>query len=372
MQSRRLEKNDMAKILLLGGTGAMGVYLIPELMNLGHDVFVTSRSARKSDYNKMVYIQGNAHNENFISKTLTDKYDAIVDFMVYSTKEFSYRHESLLKNTDHYIFISSARVFAESKVPITEKSPKLLDVLNDPVYLATDEYALAKARQENILRESSYKNWTIVRPTITYSKMRFQLGTLEANTIIVRALNNCPVILPQEMLQKKTAMTWGGDVVKMNAKLVLNPNSFREDFNVCTDEHRTWEEIASYYNKLIGLTVVQTNLANYIKVIGGKYQILYSRMYNRAFDNSKILKATNMQKENFTSIYNGLSKELANCEQIYKSIKINYALNAKIDRITHSHISLKNASSRDKILYYTSYFRILGFLKFVKKYITTL
>lgn len=168
----------MAKILLLGGTGAMGVYLVPELISLGFEVFVTSRSAKTSDNVKLTYIQGNARYDKFIEKIFVNKYDAIVDFMVYTTEEFQYRHELLLKNTKHYIFLSTYRVFAESNLPITENSPRLLDVSNDSEYLATDEYALMKARQENILRKSQYKNWTIIRPTITYSKTRFQLGTL--------------------------------------------------------------------------------------------------------------------------------------------------------------------------------------------------
>lgn len=67
----------MAKILLLGGTGAMGVYLVPELISLGHNVFATSRSARKSDNVKLTYTKGNAQNNSFIKEILADKYDAI-------------------------------------------------------------------------------------------------------------------------------------------------------------------------------------------------------------------------------------------------------------------------------------------------------
>jgi len=359
----------MAKVLLLGGTGAIGVYLIPELISSGHDVYVTSRSARKSDQNKLTYIQGNAREEIFIKKILTDKYDAIVDFMVYTTNEFHSRHELLLKNSEHYLFISSCRVFAESDVPITENTPRLLDVSKDSDYLATDEYALAKARQENILRESSYKNWTIIRPAITYSKTRFQLCTLEADTIICRTQNNCPVILPQEALQKQTPMTWGGDVAKMIAQLVLNQDALKEDFNAVSHEYRTWEEIALYYKNLIGLTVVTTDLNSYIKTVGGKYQILYSRMYNRVMDNSKILKVTGIPKESLTSIYDGLARELSDYFKLHESIKPNYVINSGMDRITQTKISLKKATVKEKLIYYSSYIGIYNFLKRVRRFL---
>jgi len=369
----------MIKVLLLGGTGAMGVYLIPELINLGFDVFVTSRSAMSSDNDKLFYIQGNAHDNSFLVRVLADKYDAILDFMSYSTKEFCDRYELLLKSTKHYIFLSSYRVFAGSDLPLTETSPRLLDVSDDIKYLATDEYALAKARQENILRESVYKNWTIVRPTITYSKTRFQLCTLEAGTIIFRTICNCPVILPKEMMSKQTTMSWGGDVAKMIAGLVLNENALCEDFNVCTSEHRSWEEVARYYKKLIGLTVAPVNLSTYIKVIGAKYQIIYDRMYNRIMDNSKILKVIGIQQESITSVYDGLAKELSNITEIMKYIIIDYEKNAKMDRITYCRINLRNATVKEKIIYYSSFiglYKILilfyhiflsGFIKKVSK-----
>jgi len=220
----------MSKILILGGTGAMGVYLVPELLNMGHDVYVTSRSARISQSENLHYIQGDAHNNIFLTKLLEEKYDAIIDFMVYTTDEFNRKCELFLSNTKHYIFLSTYRVFADSKEPITEKSPRLLDVSTDSEFLKTDEYALTKARQENIVRNSKFNNWTIVRPTITYSKTRFQLGTLEADVVVFRSLCDCPVILPEEMLSKQTTMTWGGDVARMIAFLVLKQNAFSEDF----------------------------------------------------------------------------------------------------------------------------------------------
>jgi nucleoside-diphosphate-sugar epimerase len=354
----------VAKVLLLGGTGAMGVYLVPELINLGFDVVVTSRSVRKSDNDKLTYIQGNAHNDAFIEKILANnEYDAIVDFMVYTMNEFRHRYESLLKSVKHYIFLSSTRVFARSEQPITEKSPRLLDVSDDYKYLSTDDYNLTKARQENILRESQYKNWSIVRPGLVYSKTRLPLGTLETDTIIFRTLCKCPVVLPQEMLQKHSSMTWGGDVAKMIARLVLNPNAFSEDFNVVSHKRNTWEEVALYYEKFIGLTVIPTSLDVYIKMIGGKSQTLSARMNDRVLDNSKILKATGIEKESITSIHDGFAIEL---KQLPPVSKIDYALNAQMDRITHSRISLEKASTKEKFVYYIAYIGIYTFLKNVK------
>lgn len=115
----------------------------------------------------MQYRQGDAKDPAFLRELLSERWDAIVDFMVWSTAEFADRVEQCLNATGQYVFVSSYRVYADSPV-IAEDSPRLLDVVDDSDYLKTDEYALAKARCENMLFESGKKNWTIVRPAVTY------------------------------------------------------------------------------------------------------------------------------------------------------------------------------------------------------------
>ena len=95
------------------------------------------------------------------------------------------------------------------KTPITENSPRLLDVVHDIEYLKTDEYALSKARQEDILRKNRNNNWTIIRPYITYSGQRLQLGIYEKEQWLYRALQNKPIVFPEELRNNLTTLTWG-------------------------------------------------------------------------------------------------------------------------------------------------------------------
>ena len=87
------------EVLILGGTGAMGIHLIERLVAKGIFVTVTSRKDRDSaEY--VTYVKGNAHDVNFLTTLLERKrWDVIVDFMVYSTEEFRDRAELLLKST---------------------------------------------------------------------------------------------------------------------------------------------------------------------------------------------------------------------------------------------------------------------------------
>lgn len=340
--------------MLLGGTGAMGVYLAPELSTRGFKIDITTRAERMSNDKNIQYIAGDAHDATFLNKTLDEgKYDVIVDFMVYSTDEFRSRSELLLKSCQQYIFLSSYRVFADAEI-VTEETPRLLDITTDEEYLHTDDYALTKARQEDILRASSNTGWTIVRPAITYSRERFQLGTLESDTIVWRALQGLPTVLPHDMLSKSTTMTWAGDVARLIAGLVLNKKAYGEDFNVSTSEHHTWAEVAEMYHKIIGLNIKPVGTDEYTEALGGghsKYQVNYDRMFNRVMDNAKVLRVTGEKQESFTSLEDGLRRELAQFVKRPHYVWIDYAKQARIDKLTGTRINMTRLKTQDRELY---------------------
>jgi len=340
-------------VLLLGGTGAMGIYLAPLLRDSGYDVFVTTRSSNYKNSNDIRYITGDAHDVDFLDKTLSvGKYDAIVDFMIYSTEQFHQLFDIIASCTSHYIYTSSYRVYADSGTkPLDELSPRLLDTTKDKEYLTTDEYALAKARQEDIIRDSSYTNWTIIRPGITYSTGRLQLGTQELEQFGFRAINHKPTILPSGMMEKQTTMTWAGDVAQMICELILNQKALKGTFNVATAEHHSWSDVSKIYHDEIGLEVVECELHSYIEALGGEYQVKYDRMFDRIIDNSKILSITNTEQSQLTKLQEGLRYELDASKHSEKLGAINYAQQAKIDAITGTHIPLSNATDEEVFNY---------------------
>lgn len=328
------------KVLLLGGTGALGVYMAPELLNLGYQVYITSRSKHISNERDIIYITGNAKDPLFLQQLLQQDFDAIVDFMIYSTAEFKARVEELLSHTAHYIFLSSYRVYGDNGgKPISETSPRLLDVVDDAEYLMTDEYGLTKARQEDILKKSGRKNWTILRPAITYSKERFQLGTMEANIFVRRALAGKSVIFPRQMLDKKATLSWAGDVGRMMARMVFNKSTMGEVYTVSTAENHTWREIMDYYIELLGMRVKLVDLEVYQDTVGGIYQIKYDRMLDRVIDNTKALKVTGMNQEDFMPLKEGLKMELMNFVRQPRYTPYNDNCERKMNAITSTTTS---------------------------------
>lgn len=316
MQTKNSETNFSVagrKALVLGGTGAMGVYLVPELAALGYEVTVVSLDDSPFSHPHISHIKGNAKDADFLTALLTQRFDAIVDFMIYSTEEFRQRYDLLLQNTGHYIFLSTYRVYSE-EFPIKENTPRLLDVSEDRDFLATEDYALYKARQEDVLQNSRYDNWTIIRPSITYSKYRYQLVTLEAPVVVARALKGLPVVLPREALSVQATMSWAGDVGKLISRLLFNPLAYRECFTPATAEHHTWGEIAEYYRQIIGLNYVAVDTEDYLRILGGsqgaRYQLAYDRLFHRQVDNSKVLRVTGLKQADFMPLRRGLEKEL--------------------------------------------------------------
>lgn len=288
------------KILVLGGTGAMGVDLVRILAERGtNDLVVTSRAERKSNENHVKYVRGDAHDPVFLQILVGEHYDALVDFMVYTTWEFQQRRDLLLNATNQYIFLSSSRVYAASETPLTEDSPRLLDVTADKEYLQTDEYALAKARQENLLRESGRTNWTIIRPYITYSSQRLQLGVFEKELWLYRAQRGQTVVVPKDILNHTRTLTWGGDVARGIAALVGNPQAYGQAFHITTSEFIGWSEVLELYKRVFHEVTGKTMQVKLIDLsermglaLGNQYQIKYDRLFDRKFDNSKFRQAT--------------------------------------------------------------------------------
>ncbi len=234
-------------ILILGGTGAMGVHLAKKLASDGNAVYITTRKNRE-DSQKISYITGNSHDITFLESVLKRKeWDAVVDFMAYKTPEFEKKVNVFLNSTKQYVFLSSSRVYAQSKEKLHENSPRLLDVCPDVDYLSSDEYALAKARQENLLKQSGKNNWTIIRPYVTFSEYRLQLSCEEKESWLFRALHGRTIVFSKDLARCRTTFTYGADVAKGIAAIIGKQAAFGNEFHITSPESFLWSDILDCY-----------------------------------------------------------------------------------------------------------------------------
>ncbi|GLU52718.1 hypothetical protein Dfri01_21790 [Dyadobacter frigoris] len=343
------------KVLVLGGTGAMGAHLIKLLANKGIDTVVTSRTERDST-GAIRYLKGNASDLDFLQTVLMEKWDAIVDFMVYSTPSFKERVDKLLDATSQYVFLSTARVYADSNQPITEDSPRLLDVSEDSEFLATDEYSLTKARQENLLKDSGRTNWTIIRPYITYSENRLQLGVLEKEEWLHRALHGRTIIFSADINNRKTTLTYGLDVSNGINSVIGASSALGKTFHITKKDSNTWEYILSIYlttlEEHLGYQpkVLLQNIDNFLEIKPAKYQVLYDRFFNRSFDSSKINQYVPV--DDFVTVDIGLRDCLTEFLKNPIFLNIDWKIEARKDRQSKEYTPLNDIHGiRHKLKY---------------------
>lgn len=343
-------------ILILGGTGAMGVHLVNFLAEQGHRVTVTSRSKRQ-DKPGVRYVTGNAQDLTFLQPILTaDKWDAVVDFMSYSAQQFKTNCPVLLQHTAQYVFLSSSRVYANSDKPLQETDARLLDNSPDKTYLNTTEYALDKAREENFLRDSGYNNWTIVRPYITYSEQRLQLGVLEKENWLYRVLQGRKLVFSKDLLDKKTTLTHGKDVSRGIAAVLGKEDALGQTFHITSAYSVTWKEVMDCYvsvlEKHTGRKIPVYLTEKSVKLqMPDKYQLIYDRYYNRAFNTDKINRY--IPVSSFTDPLEGLEGALTEFLKSPHFRCISFRLEAALDYSSGEKTPLAEITSvKDKVKYF--------------------
>lgn len=337
------------KILVLGGTGAIGTPIVQILALRGFQVDVTTRKLRINENKSIRYIVGDAHNLLFLKKILTEEYDAILDFMVYKPEEFKERYEIFLQSTRQYVFLSSSRVYADSPNKlIDETSKRLLDTSTDQTYSQTDEYGLAKAREENLLFQAPSKNWTIIRPYITYYDERLQLGVFEKETWLRRALEGKKIVFSSNIAEKYTTLTYGYDVALRIADLIGNPKAIEQIYQIATAEYIKWKDVLSIYldtlEKYLGYRpkVCMTESCDPYTEKNNQYQVHCDREYNRKFSDAKIQKDTE-ESESFMPVKKGVQMCLQNFLEGERKFlaPVNWRREGAMDRISGDKTPLK-------------------------------
>ena len=305
----------MKKVLLIAGGGTLGRYTAEELLNLGHCVDIICLEDKISDNDNLRYYKARATVEYLEELFRQTHYDGIVNFIHYENyKDYIPYHELLSKSTDHLIFLSSYRVYADVQHPITESAPQLIDVItDDPLFHEKEDYALSKSRAERFLANNPHpKNWTIVRPVISFSDRRLDINMVSGHTVIDAAKEGKPVQLPLEAKNLTAGLDWAGNSGKLIANLLFKKECIGEAYTISSAQNLTWAEVVDIYTELLS---VQFNWvpADYPCDTWHWYD---DRAYDRKIDNSKVMKATGLKSTDFKSIKEGVCIELKRLDAI--------------------------------------------------------
>lgn len=297
------------KVLMLGGTGLMGLPLSEYLLSSGVEVYVTTRGIeQKQKVSGVKYIVGNAMCQAFLNAIVEEKYDIIIDFMYYEDLSvFEERIDWILSNCGHYYFMSSARVYSGGDCPITEQTTRLIDSVKDRKYLSSNNYSIFKAKAENVLHHVNRYNYSIIRPYIIYGHSRLPLGGFEKEYWLKRVIADQEIIVPEGFSRKKTTITKNTDVARIICELVINKKR-PEVINIASNECVLWDDVVSLYRKLckryffkdLKLYEVPRNMIfHYVD----RYDYLYDRYFDRIFDISELEKLSDVS---FTDLEDGM------------------------------------------------------------------
>lgn len=342
---------EQKKVLLIGGTGAMGMYTIPELLKLNYHVFVTSRKKRDSDNPSLTYLVGDGHDINWL-ELIAEKYffESVVDFMLYSYEELKPKVLRLQKLGKQYMYSSSYRVYADCESFITEESPRKIERLKNNSNLADDHYGISKALQENLLLQSELENYTILRPGMTFSRNRFQYGAMD-NFDIIRTVRGAKSALPETMRNTFTTLTYGKDVGSMISRLVGNPKALGEVINVTSDQSYTWEEISGIFNTVFGTETQFISDKLYTQTTN-QWRTMIDRRFNRRFSTEKVERITGLDFSAFPSLEEALREAWKESNhQLFYNAKTNWKVHADFDFLLDTRMSLLNVNERNQTIY---------------------
>ncbi len=307
------------KVLLIAGGGTLGTYTAKELLRLGASVEVICPEEKVSDHKNLKFHQSLATDEFLTELFSKTRYDGIVNFIHYpDPEEYKRVYRFLIKNTDHLIFLSSYRVYADQQHPVTETAPRLHETVNDPDLLKNDTYGVRKAICEDFLfNECKGENWTVVRPVISFSYRRFDILMNSGMAPIDCARSNKPLVLPLSCKDLHAGLDWAGNSGKLIANLLFKKDAIGEAFSIYSGHGMTWGDVTKAYEKAIGLKVLWVDDERYIDTIPTirqnhehAWMWNYDRKFDRDIDATKVLKVTGLSQEDFTSVEEGIRIEV--------------------------------------------------------------
>ena len=199
------------RVLLMAGGGTLGTYVAKELLHHGSYVDVICPEDKVSDHPHLRFVQGFVTDELMTDLFAKTYYDGIVNFMHYRDEnEYRRVHPFLIQKTDHLIFLSSYRVYANEQHPVTETAPRLHEAYPMEGLLAEDGYGVKKALCEDYLfGERKGERWTVVRPVISFSHKRLDILMNSNTDVLEKAESGEPLLLPVSVKEFGAGITRG-------------------------------------------------------------------------------------------------------------------------------------------------------------------
>lgn len=229
------------RVLFIGGTGIISSACTRLAIARGIDLTLLNRGQR-AEIPGTKQIVADINDPASASPALKGQnWDAVVDFISFTTDDLEKRIELFRGHTGQFIFISSASAYQRPVTDylITESTP-----LANPYWDYSRNKIACEDRLLKALREQGFPA-TIIRPSFTYSEWIVPLAINSwpmPYTAIDRMRKGQPVVIPGDGTSLWT-LTNNADFAKGLVGLLGHQASIGHAFHITSDEVLNWNQI---------------------------------------------------------------------------------------------------------------------------------
>jgi nucleoside-diphosphate-sugar epimerase len=218
------------KILIMGGTRFIGVYLTKILVERGHEVVLFNRGNKPAPVAGVRQIEGDRTNASQLKDRLaSESFDAVFDNNGRELSDTQPLAEIFKDRVQHFIYVSSAGVYL--------KSDQMPHVEGDPVDPKSRHKG--KFQTEAYLAEAGLP-WTAIRPVYIYGPQNY--NDLEA-WFFDRIVRDRPIPVPGNGLHF-TQFGHVKDLTNAMAAVIGNQKAIAQIYNISGDRYVTFDGLA--------------------------------------------------------------------------------------------------------------------------------
>jgi nucleoside-diphosphate-sugar epimerase len=220
----------MMRILIMGGTRFIGVYLTKALVEQGHEVVLFNRGKKAAPVEGIQQIHGDRQDiEQLKEKLKEEQFDVIYDNNGRELSDTKPLVELFKDQVKHFVYVSSAGVYLKS-----DQMPHFEGDAVDP-----QSRHKGKFETEAYLAESGIP-WTAIRPVYIYGPQNY--NPLEA-WFFDRIVRDRVIPIPGNGLH----FTQFGHVQDLASAMVAvlgNPQAIEQIYNISGDRYVTFDGLA--------------------------------------------------------------------------------------------------------------------------------
>ncbi len=237
------------RILIMGGTRFIGVYLTKVLLEQGHEVVLFNRGNKPAPIAGVAQIHGDRKDAAQLKdKLASESFDVVFDNNGRELTDTQPLVEIFKDRVQHFIYVSSAGVYLKS-----HQMPHKEEDAVDP-----NSRHKGKHQTEAYLAESGIP-WTSIRPTYIYGSQNY--NDLEA-WFFDRLVRNRPILIPGNGLHF-TQFGHVQDLAVGMSKIIGNPKAIGQIYNLSGDRYVTFDGLAYACAEAVGKSPDEVKIVHY-------------------------------------------------------------------------------------------------------------